>query len=162
LREANLLAACSLAVADRVQAAAEGAAGHGASAPAALVALDGPGAGASIDVLRRGIGLTHSGAVRLVDRLAAAGLVERRVGADQRSVSLVLTPAGRRLARRVRSAREAEVETILAELRPDRRRLLTDILEQLLAGLAAGGAPRSSVCRLCDRQECTDCPFERA
>ena len=43
---------------------------------------------------------------RLVDRLVDAGLVERRAaGDDRRRVELSLTTAGRRLAKRVESAR---------------------------------------------------------
>ncbi len=103
----NTFGALSLAVADRTRAAVEAVARHGASGPAALVALDGYAGGESIDSLRRILGITHSGAVRLVDRLAAAGLVERRVGPDARAVSIHLTPVGRRTARRVLAAREA-------------------------------------------------------
>ena len=57
-----------------------------------------------MDDLRNVLGLTPSGAVRLVDRLAADGYVERRAGADGRSLALRLTPAGSRVARRVLSA----------------------------------------------------------
>ncbi|TMM14100.1 MAG: winged helix DNA-binding protein, partial [Actinobacteria bacterium] len=43
---------------------------------------------------------------RLVDRLVEAGLVERRAAEDdRRRLELELTPAGRRLARRVEKAR---------------------------------------------------------
>ena len=84
---ANLLTSLALAVQERVGTAAAATLPHGASAPAALVALESTLAGGTIDALRRVLGLTHSGAVRLVDRLAAAGLVERRVGPDARSVS---------------------------------------------------------------------------
>src|SRR6195952_628579 len=92
VRDANLVAALALALVDRVDDAVAQAVGQRGAGAAALAALDGPAAGASIDVLRRIVGLTHSGAVRLVDRLAAAGLVERRLGADQRSVALWLEP----------------------------------------------------------------------
>lgn len=45
---------------------------------------------------------------RLVDRLVAAGLVERRAAKDdRRRVDLSLTPAGRRLAKRVAETRQA-------------------------------------------------------
>jgi DNA-binding MarR family transcriptional regulator len=45
---------------------------------------------------------------RLVDRLVEAGLVERRAADDdRRRVELKLTPAGRRLAKRVTAARAA-------------------------------------------------------
>jgi DNA-binding MarR family transcriptional regulator len=48
---------------------------------------------------------------RLVDRLVAAGLVQRRAaGDDRRRVELSLTPEGRRLEKRVRAAREQMLE----------------------------------------------------
>jgi DNA-binding MarR family transcriptional regulator len=48
---------------------------------------------------------------RLVDRLVEAGLVERRPAEDdRRRVVLTLTPEGRRLARRVETARERNLE----------------------------------------------------
>jgi DNA-binding MarR family transcriptional regulator len=48
---------------------------------------------------------------RLVDRLAEAGLVKRRVsGEDRRRVELSLTPRGRRLAERVSGARDSVSE----------------------------------------------------
>jgi MarR family transcriptional repressor of emrRAB len=89
---------------------------HGGSVPAALAALHGLADGRSIDVLAKTVGLTHSGAVRLVDRLAAAGLADRRVGVDGRAVALQLTPEGRREARRVLARREAAIEQVLAPL----------------------------------------------
>jgi len=83
-REANAFGALALEATRRIQEASALAGPSGASAPAAIVALNGLANGGSIDALRRVVGLTHSGAVRLVDRLAAAGLVERRVGVDGR------------------------------------------------------------------------------
>ena len=89
-RDANLLGALGLAVADRLA---------GDSTAEALVALNGRRAGSTIEALSRVTGLTHSGTVRLIDRLAGGGLVERRRGADQRSVAVYLTPpAGARHA----------------------------------------------------------------
>src|ERR687897_432069 len=79
-RDANLLGALSLAVAERVEAATRAAAAHGGSAPAALAALDVFLGGSSIDTVRKPLGLTHSAAVRLVDRLEVAGLVRRGAG----------------------------------------------------------------------------------
>ncbi len=131
----NAFGALSRAVADRMQEAMASVAGHGASGPAALVALDGPVGGGSIDALRRTLGLTHSGTVRLVDRLAAGGLVERRVGSDARAVAVHLTPLGRRTARRVLAAREAAVEQVLAPLSRTERDQLGSLLAAMLAGL---------------------------
>jgi DNA-binding MarR family transcriptional regulator len=153
-RDANLVGAVALALADRVQEAAAQAGGHGASGAAALAALHGPAQGASIDGLRRIVGLTHSGAVRLVDRLAAAGLVERRAGADQRSVALRLTPAGRRAARRVLAQRAAVVESALASLPAADRAALVHMAERLLPVLAGDADGERRVCRLCDADAC--------
>jgi MarR family transcriptional repressor of emrRAB len=157
--EVNALGALALEVARRVQEAGEAASPHGASVRAALTALHGLTGGQSIDALRRVIGLTHSGAVRLVDRLAAAGLAERRVGADGRAVALQLTPEGRRAARRVLARREAAIETVLASLSARERADLARLHERLLAALTDGRQERRRVCRLCDVDACgRDCP----
>jgi DNA-binding MarR family transcriptional regulator len=150
----NAFGALALAVSDRIQAAVEGVAGQGASGPAALVALDGLAGGGSIDALRRVLGITHSGTVRLVDRLAGAGLVERRVGSDARAVSVHLTSAGRRTARRVLSAREAALEQVLSALTPFERDQLNPLLTTLLQGLGASPDDARRLCRLCDAEAC--------
>jgi MarR family transcriptional repressor of emrRAB len=166
VRDANLAGALALALADRMHEAVSNAGGRGASGAAALAALDGPAAGASIDALRRIVGLTHSGAVRLVDRLAAAGLVERRVGADQRSVALWLTPPGRRAARRVLAQREAAVESALAPLTASERAGLVRAAERVLGALAAEPGDGNRICRLCDTVACGRqrgrCPVQTA
>jgi MarR family transcriptional regulator, negative regulator of the multidrug operon emrRAB len=152
VREANLVGALGLAVADRIAEAAEP--GAGGSAALALVTLLGPQAGGTIDALARVVGLTHSGTVRLVDRMVTAGLLERRMGADQRSAALYLTPAGRRAGRRVLARREAAVEAILAPLDRGEREALTRLAERLLGDLGAAGEAERRLCRLCDREAC--------
>lgn len=154
---ANAFGALSLAVTDRMEEAMAGVAGHGASGPAALVALDGEAGGGSIDALRRILGITHSGTVRLVDRLANAGLVERRVGADARAVALHLTPQGRRLARRVLAAREAALEQVLAPLSTAQRRQIQPLVAAMIEALRDG-----RMCRACDTGRCENCPNYKA
>jgi MarR family transcriptional repressor of emrRAB len=154
VRQANLLGALSLAVADRINDAAVRAVGMGASAPAALTALNGPAAGATIDALRRILGLTHSGGVRLVDRLAEAGLVERRLGADHRSVALWLTPDGRRAARRALAQREAAIEAVMADLTAAERDGLVRAAERMLGSLNEEPGAERRICRLCDLEAC--------
>jgi DNA-binding MarR family transcriptional regulator len=157
--EVNAFGALALEVARRVQEAGELASPGGASAPAALVALNGLANGQSIDALRRLLGLTHSGAVRLVDRLSAAGLVERRVGVDGRSLSLRLTPEGRRAARRILARREAAIEQLLAPLSASERATLARLHERLLGHTTSTPQDRRRVCRLCDVEACgRDCP----
>ena len=72
----------------------------------------------TVDQLCQVLGLTHSGGVRLVDRLAGAGLVERGPGADRRSRSVRLTAAGRRAAHRMSGQRIAYLTSLLARLSP--------------------------------------------
>jgi DNA-binding MarR family transcriptional regulator len=145
---------------DRIRHAEERAAGHGAAAPSALVALHEFLNGASIDDLRHVVGLTPSGAVRLIDKLSESGLVARRPGRDLRSVSIVLTRRGHETARRVLGARRQAASEVLAQVHDP---AVTSVLEDLLAQLtalrlherAAGDAPAGGwLCRLCDFGAC--------
>jgi len=151
-RDANLLGALGTVLSDALDDAAELA--GGASPAAALVALHGTSAGGSIDALAGRIGLSHSGTVRLVDRLVRAGLVERRRGADQRSAALVLTPQGRRAARQVLARRDANLQILLGLLTDDQRAAAIELVEVLLEGVARAGAAEPRVCRLCDLEAC--------
>ena len=85
---ANLLGALSLVITDRTAEAMAGAGGRPETAAVALSALvhflDHP----SVDRLRQVLGLTSSGTVRLVDRLVAAGYLERGPGPDGRTTSV--------------------------------------------------------------------------
>jgi MarR family transcriptional regulator, negative regulator of the multidrug operon emrRAB len=165
-RGANLLGALSITVAEHVETAARAAAAHGGSAPAALAALDTFLDGSSIDTVRKPLGLTHSAAVRLVDRLAAAGLVRRGAGEDGRSVAVFLTQAGRRAAAQVQDGRMGALAEVLVPLDPSERAELTRLHEKLLAGLTSGRADARRICRLCDAHACGHeegrCPVTRA
>src|SRR5918996_673413 len=102
--DANVLGALALVVTDRTSDAIAEAAGQSVTGAAALSALhhflDRP----TIDRLRQVLGLTPSGTVRLVDRLAEAGYVVRGPGSDGRSRTVTLTAEGRRAAERVAQA----------------------------------------------------------
>src|SRR5689334_16992466 len=89
-RTGNLLGALALALSDAMTEVTEQCAHHGAAGPGALVSIANYPA-ISIERLRRVLHLSHSGTVRLIDRLVADDLVARSPGADQRSVSLQLT-----------------------------------------------------------------------
>ena len=153
-RQANLLGTTALAVTGRVNASLEVIVPGGASAPAALAALDGYLGGEPVGALASVLDLTHSGAVRLVDRLAADGLVERRSGADGRTVAVTLTPAGHRAAAEIRAARESALAGALSALSAGERRTLTELNAKLLAGLTGDHASARRICRLCDIEAC--------
>jgi DNA-binding MarR family transcriptional regulator len=144
-REANLLGACSLAVAERLPLAAS---------DAALVALGSWLSGTTVDGLARVLGLTHSGAVRLADRLERDGLLRRGAGSDGRTRSLHVTAAGARAAGRLQAQRFAAVEDVLAVLDAGERATLTGLLERMLARITTDGALPGHTCRLCDPDVC--------
>jgi MarR family transcriptional regulator, negative regulator of the multidrug operon emrRAB len=150
--ESNVLGAFGLVLADRLEAVTDRA--GGASAAAALASLYGTRAGVRIDSLATIAGISHSGAVRLVDRLVANGLVERRSGADQRSAALYLTPAGRRTARRILAERQAAMHSLLTSLTVDQQARLTEIAAELLALLGSSPEAEGRLCRLCDLDAC--------
>ena len=174
-RLANLLGAASTGLADAMEESMLAAAGLDGSAPAALVAFLDFTPHGSIRALSRVLGLTHSGTVRLADRLVAAGYIERRPGADARSLTLTLTPAGSAVAHQIREAREDAVIRALQELTDRERAALGEICEQLIATLtrlrleqrATGGEPGGgALCRMCDFAACGrhegNCPAARA
>lgn len=153
-RPRNLLGALTLSIADRTSDAVSGAARQSETAAIALSALhqflDDP----SIDLLRRVLGLTPSGAVRLVDRLEEAGYVTRRPGVDGRSVSVRLTAAGRRAAERVIAARTDVLEEALSVLGPEERQAFEEMLSRVVVGLIRGPGAVRWMCRLCDMEAC--------
>jgi len=78
---------------------------------------------------------------RLVDRLVAAGLVERRIlEADRRAVTLTLTTEGARLERQVRSIEEAMYSDLDSAGSPTDLATVIEILERLVAGRPSGRA----------------------
>jgi DNA-binding MarR family transcriptional regulator len=132
------------------------------AAPAALVALRQFLAGRTTEDLAQATGLTHSGAVRLVDRLVDTGLAERRPGRDGRSLSIVLTASGRALSRKVSVARATAIEESLDRLDGDDRRTLLALIDTLVAAVTVqrvdarehGEEFAGWLCRLCDFASC--------
>lgn len=157
-RTANLLGALGIAVADRIGEAARLTLGHAGETPAALVVI-GYGLGPSNDQLRRILGLSHPGSVRLVDRLVADGLVERREGRDRRAIALHLTPEGHVLREALLKDRLATIRPVLEPLTTDEEETLAALLHKLLAALPATDIERCTLCRLCDDSVCSDCPI---
>jgi MarR family transcriptional regulator, negative regulator of the multidrug operon emrRAB len=162
-RLAQLLGVVALAATDRFRAAVEDSLGRGGAYAAALVHLDaypGEPVGAIAEVL----GVSQPAAVKIADRLAADGLLDRRPGPDRRTIALHLTSAGRQAAARVLADRASELGTLLGVLDPTERSDLERLLERLVAGLADDRPGALHACRLCDRGACygsgPDCPLQ--
>jgi DNA-binding MarR family transcriptional regulator len=152
--EANALGAFALIVADQISAATSAAADQSATGAAALSALvhflDRP----TLDRLHLVLGLTPSGAVRLVDRLAEAGLVRRVAGPDGRARAVVLTARGRRIADRVTAARAAVLDAIVGDLSTAERDALRGLLDRMMRRIVDGKDGGAWICRLCDIDAC--------
>ncbi len=162
-RLANLLATAAIGLTDQISAQTADMAQLDGKAPDALVAMLDFSPRGSVHRLSQIVGLTHSGAVRLVDRLVDAGFVQRAPGPDGRSVAVSLTREGRRLARRVRERRLAESARVLDGLADRQRDELLAACELIVASLtrrrldqrSAGDAPPGgALCRLCDFSAC--------
>jgi DNA-binding MarR family transcriptional regulator len=151
---ANVLGALALAVAGQIPTAVTPAGGRSDSAAAALSALYHFPGQITVDRLGQVLGLTHSGAVRLVDRLAGAGLVERAPGTDRRSRSVRLTVAGRRAARRASGRRITYLTSLLADLSPAETGVLHDLLARLMDQVVQHKQGGAWICRMCDLQAC--------
>ncbi|MGI8594576.1 MAG: MarR family winged helix-turn-helix transcriptional regulator [Solirubrobacteraceae bacterium] len=161
-RLAQLLGALSLAATDRFRSAVEGSLGRAGAHAAALVHLH-VHPGASVRALAAVLGVSQPAAVKIVDRLAGDALLERRPGADRRALALRLTNAGRAQAVRILAGRAGELTGLLAVLDAEERERLEPLLEKLVASLAQELPGALAVCRLCDREACSDsrggCPL---
>jgi DNA-binding MarR family transcriptional regulator len=143
--------------------AVRAAAGLDLTAATALVALLDFTPRGSVERLSRVVGVTHSGAVRIVDRLVDAGYVSRGPGADTRSRAITLTAHGAAVAEQVRAARRAAMDQLLDGLSRADQTALTALCEQLVARVTtqrmrqrAQGEPPTdgALCRLCDFSAC--------
>lgn len=163
LRDLNVIGAFALALADDFRSAMQDLADGNESACAALIVI-GRESGLSVDRLSKILGLSQPGTVRLVDRLAAGKLVERKTGGDRRTVALRLTEAGRRQVKSLLVGRQHALVQALRELDPGERIALAAIADKVLQGLGHSEVECDRRCRLCDGDACPDetCPMAAA
>ncbi|WP_253276380.1 MarR family winged helix-turn-helix transcriptional regulator [Synechococcus sp. PCC 6312] len=137
-------------------------AGHGGETAAALVTL-GADPGLSINALRQILNLSHPGTVRLIDRLAAENLVERRPGVDGRTLALFLTDAGHQRRQAILSQRREQLQLALGTLTETERKQLTNLLEKMLTAMTTSELRNFVMCRLCEEEVCPadHCPVEQ-
>ena len=88
------------------------------------------------------LAVNPSTAMRMVDRLVAAGLVVRRVNPrNRREIVIDLTEHGRRTVDEVMARRRREIAGVVRRMRPEQRAALVDALR---AFAEAGGEPVES------------------
>ena len=161
-RTLNLLGALALSVMDALNVVVEANAGHGGETPAALVTL-GADPGLSINALRQILNLSHPGTVRLIDRLASQGLVERRAGADGRTLALFLTDAGHERRQAILTERRQQLQFAVNTLTQNEHKQLTKLLEKMLTAMTTSELRNFAICRLCEEEVCPAdrCPVEQ-
>lgn len=157
-RSANLLGALALAVTDRIEAVAHEVLNHVGETPAAVVVI-GYGPGLTNDKLRRVLGLSHPGTVRLVDRLVSDGLVERRQGSTKREIALHLTPKGLEARRDLLRGRLAAIASLVEPLDEQERETFSTLVHKILSRMETSEMERYTLCRLCDDSVCINCPL---
>lgn len=156
----NVVGALALAIADTLQRDAQAKAPEPGPA-AAAVTLIGHVPGLSIERLRRALSLSHSGAVRLVDRLVAEGLAARSAAPDDhRAVALRLTPLGETTCHAILSARQTGLASALAVLNSEELQEFGKLAAKLLRGLVGSEDRAYRICRLCNYSACLECPVE--
>lgn len=156
-REATIIGAAALAVTDRAARAAAAVDGADALSPSAVAALEAMRhflVDPTLEQLRSVLGLTHSGAVRLVDRLCDAGLAQRVPGPDARSRVVRLTLAGEERASSIELARTSAVDALARGLSAAERATLVDLLSTVLGNVVATKDVGAWTCRLCDIHAC--------
>lgn len=159
---ANLLGALALGVTDELLVASA-AAGVGWSEAAGIASIA-TRPGESIEQLAAVLGLSHSGTVRLVDRLEAGGLAERQRTEHARTVRVVPTPAGLAAADELLRLRRQACERVLTALMTREQQQLKPLLMRLLGALPDDRSEARHLCRLCEHRVCHDrlCPVGSA
>lgn len=162
LRLQNLLGALSVAVNDGMDTAFDEACAVGDSAPAAMILIH-ENPDTRIEGMARYLGLSHSGTVRLVDRLEQRGWVAREACEDKRAVVLVLTEPGEQVAARLQSGRQGSLARALAGIDPAERETLERLVSRMLVNLVPDKEAADHTCRYCDGAACEQregCPLD--
>jgi DNA-binding MarR family transcriptional regulator len=160
VRNRNVFGAFALMISDDIVRASSSRAPEAGPAASAL-ALLAHKPGLSIRMLAVGVGLSHAGTVRLVDRLASEELIERREhSTDGRTRSLYLTPAGKVSSDEILTARDRVIVEGLSILDPRELKILSDIAERVLRSRLENLEQSYRVCRLCCYEGCTNCPID--
>ena len=157
----NLVGALGLAVTDAMENSFEGACELSDSAPAALILIR-FNPDTRIEALARYLGLSHSGTVRLVDRLVREGWVLREPCEDLRAVVLVLTEAGEKMTDQLVANRAKSLGHALKDFSAEERVVLEKLVSRMLINLTPDKAAADHVCRLCDSGVCEKggCPLD--
>ncbi len=111
--------------------------------------------------LSRILGLSQPATVRLIDKLADAGMVARNGKSEGKAVDIALTAAGQTRAEAMLTARSAAMADLLRPLTDAKRQALTGLLDEILHDAVETGSQARFLCRFCDHGVCDGpvCPI---
>lgn len=156
----NLVGALALGISDSFLLKANELAPEPGQA-AALITLLKHEPGMTIEKLRRILGLSHPGAVRLVDRMIGQKVItKQKSGTDRRSVELYLSEEGERVCSKILTARHEKISQALTVLNEEELIEYGRLTDKLLKAFVQNETHAYSVCRLCDTDVCDNCPVE--
>ena len=155
----NIIGAFALSISDKIQEIAQSESPSNISA--AGLTLIGHEPGMTIHDLSLGLGLSHPGTVRLIDRMVAAALVERKPSkTDARAVALYLTSLGTLKERKILNMRGNLLQQAISVLTDSERQTMARITKKMLVKILRDEDHALSICRLCDSNACEQCPID--
>lgn len=117
----------------------------------------------NIGWLAKVLELTHSAAVRLVDRLEADALIERLPKDQKKQVGLKITDKGRDMAGRILQVRQVVAGDFLSVLSEVQLSELAELSRAVISRNVTSELDSYQVCALCDESRCGDlCPRTEA
>ena len=158
----NLLGAFAVGCFDLQQTAM----GEGGLTPAELAALLGAYTrpDSTVREIAVATGLTHSGAVRTIDRIELAKWVERRTGRDRRTVEIRCTAEGRKKVRHALALRKSALTNVAKVLPKSDLAAFRRLAKKFLSQLPEDRSDAWRICRLCEHGVCrgAKCPVGSA
>ncbi len=117
--------------------------------------------GCLVSEVAQGLRTSNPAATKLLDRLAARGMVVRLSGlADRRQVRLSVTAAGDRALRALREAQRASLRGILEKMTASDREALQAGLAAFLDAALQTPEDVDRVCRQCGVEHTPSCPLD--
>ena len=119
----------------------------------------------SIDVLRRVLNLSPSGAVKLVNVLEKEGLMIRcKDKIDARITGLQITEKGKKRVVKILSARDSILSNVVRSLTKDQIKVLLPIIELMMRSMTTDQSSARRICKMCNEDVCRNrgCPVENS
>ncbi|MCF6411507.1 MarR family winged helix-turn-helix transcriptional regulator [Pseudalkalibacillus salsuginis] len=118
----------------------------------------------SVDFLSRALSLSHSGTVRLVNKIVEKEMIAKQKGEDHRNIQLVVTTKGEEQIQQFFEKREVLFKHGIDMLNDEEKKWLESILEKILSTQANHLEQTRVICRLCNADAClhnNDCPVSK-